>query len=286
MMTGRAGQKDQTDFVLPANHCPVRLDAALALGFALGRRQARERIAAGQVRVNGRKVGKGELVQPGQYVTLIHPEHTEDSVSLDAGPPSTVFLVTQTDSFAALHKPAHMHTVRGREQQCLETWLEHLGLPGWSLINRLDFLTSGLVLAAASDQARNEYARWQDAALVQKWYLAWAYGQVKPMTLRGRILDHQRRMVRVTDQDDVPVRWTTVRPLVCRENATLVLAHIVKGRRHQIRAHLAHAGHPLLGDPVYGCADEGFFLHHYRVELPGFTATLCPDWAPADLISL
>ena len=65
--------------------------------------------------------------------------------------------------------------------------------------------------------------------------------------------------------------------------ATLAGCLILKGARHQIRAHAASLGHPLLGDARYGAegrpaAEERFFLHHGRIELPGFAASCLPDW--------
>lgn len=284
MMSEQTGPGGQTNFVLPADQSPVRLDVALGLGFALGRRQARDCIAARQVWLDGRRARKGDLVQPGQCVTVQRAQTTEPAT--DAASAPRVCLVARSDLFAALNKPIQMHSVRGRGAVCVEAGLDHLGLSGWTLVNRLDFLTSGLVLAAATTQAREHYVQWQDQGLVHKWYLAWASGQVQPMTLQGRILDHQRRTVRVTDEHDLPVRWTKVRPLLQRTDATLVLVHIAKGRRHQIRAHLASAGHPLLGDPVYGSGGEEMFLHHCRVELPGFTAGSYPEWADVDPSSL
>jgi len=118
---------------------------------------------------------------------------------------------------------------------------------------------------------------------VFKWYLALAHGDVDSLKLDGVIRDDRRRVVRVTDETDTPLRHTLVRGIRRVGENTLVLALIFKGRRHQIRAHMAHAGHALVGDGVYGAGEQGgLFLHHWRVDMPGFTASCLPGWAFVD----
>ena len=63
----------------------------------------------------------------------------------------------------------------------------------------------------------------------------------------------------------------------------LIGCRIRKGARHQIRAHLAAAGHPLAGDSLYGAelpCPSGFLLHHGRVSFPDFQAFRLPAWLP------
>lgn len=254
-----------------------RLDKVLAANLGLGLRRCRAMIEAGQVLVDGRPLAKGALVRPGQSVRVSEAREVPPSAAGAA-------VVLSALGFAALSKPGGMHTVAGRGGNSLEACLPELGLQGWSLLNRLDFLTSGLVLAAAGEREAALYKEWQEAGLVRKWYLALARGSVGALELAGRILDDDRRVVRVTDQEDEPLRRTVVRAVRPVGGDTLVLAHILKGRRHQIRAHLAHAGHPLFGDPVYGAGEPGgLFLHHWRLDMPGFTAELPPEWEFVDV---
>lgn len=260
-------------FQHPESHPATRLDAFLAQSMGLGLRQCRALIADGRVLVDGRPLAKGAMVRPGQRVSV-----GEAAVASAATQPD-VAVLARDDRFVALAKPAGLHSVAGRGQACLEACLPGLGLDGWRLLNRLDLLTSGLVLAVASEDDEAAYKGWQDGGLVCKWYLAVARGTVEAMTVRGRILDNKRRVVRVTSDEDEPLRWTRVCPVRPMGDATLVMVRILKGRRHQIRAHLAHAGHPLAGDPVYGAGEPGgLFLHHWRVDMPGFSATWLPAW--------
>ena len=254
---------------------PIRLDKALARRLGLGLRRCRALIDGGRVLVDGKRCLKGVLIQPGQHVLVVADEPVPAC--------QDVRIVARDGRFAALSKPGGLHTVAGRGADCLEACLPRLGLEGWELLNRLDQLTSGLVLAAASAGDAAAYTTWQDEVRVCKWYLALAHGRLDRVQAVQRILDDRRRVVRVTSETDSPLRWTLARAVRQVGDDTLLLVKIFKGRRHQIRAHLAHAGHPLVGDPVYGAGETGgLYLHHWRIDLPGFSASLMPDWPFVD----
>lgn len=278
--SGLALQAHMSTFPHPAHLSPERLDKVLAANLGLGIRRSRALIEAGLVLVDGRPLAKGGLVLPGQLVSVAEPADAGPGVCDVAG----VEVVFSAMGFAAISKPGGVHTVAGRGGNSLEGCLPGLGLTGWRLLNRLDLLTGGLVLAAAGEREAALYKGWQEAGQVRKWYLALAHGCVGELELTGLILDDKRRVVRVTGQEDEALRHTVVRPVRAVEGNTLVLVHILKGRRHQIRAHLAHAGHPLVGDPVYGVGEHGgLFLHHWRLDMPGFTAELPPEWDFVDV---
>lgn len=263
-------------YVVSAETPPERLDKAVARDFGLSLRASRTLIAAGRVRVDGRVLAKGCVVSAGQELSVI-PEESAADVHCAAS------IVTRDAAYAALFKPGGVHSVAGRGRDSVEAMLPGLGLSGWMLLNRLDYLTSGLVLAGRNADALARYKLWQEDGLVQKWYLAVAHGDVGPMVLRSRIRDDRRRVVRVLDEQDESVRRTEIRPVARVQNATLVLVRIFMGRRHQIRAHLAAAGHALVGDPVYGQGEAGALrLHHWQVAMPGFTAGCDPDWPELD----
>lgn len=265
-------------FTLPDTADADRLDRILSGLLGLSLRQTRVLIQQGLVRIDGRPARKGELARPGQTVAVDAPDVREHVLA------DRIRVARRKEGFAAIVKPGGVHTVRGKGEPSLESCLEDLGLSGWILLNRLDFLTSGLVLAARSEEECARYKAWQDAGDVHKWYLALAHGSIAAgFSVRSRILDNKRRMVRVLEEEDASVRWTLVHPVGVAENGTIVLVRIRKGRRHQIRAHMASTGHPLLGDPLYGRGEPGgLFLHHWRMELPVFTAQEWPDWKAID----
>ena len=190
------------------------------------------------------------------------------------------------------------------------------------LLNRLDQAVSGLVLVALHERAARDYAVWQDQGRVRKEYLALLHGQLnQPLEIRSTLDTAKRRKVRALNVEDPDaLRWTRVTPLVasqaeCQEIVvalersarlgrvvgqavdwavdwdaiwernraiTPVRVEILKGRRHQIRAHLASTGYPVLFDPLYGPGpDVGWIgLHHRQIALPGFRADSGSEFRP------
>ena len=150
-------------------------------------------------------------------------------------------------------------------------------------MNRLDLPTSGLVIAALSSDAAQEFRILEDAGQVRKEYAVLVHGRVEAPTVLRRALDTaDRKKVRALGGDSPdPLRWTEIEPVAYDPllDRTRLRAVIHKGARHQIRAHLAMHGHPIVGDALYGSGDEDrLHLHHARLEMPGFNAEVPPDW--------
>lgn len=265
----------------------------------LGLRARRRLCERSLVLVNGKPGIPGLKVRAGQEI-LILPEPGPEAAlpeGEDAG------LVREENGLAALYKPAGMHTaaLAGSPAPCLENLLGALlpaaeeGYP--RLLNRLDAPTSGLVLAACGEEGERLWRRAERIGQTDKRYLAVIEGQpLYDFTVARRLDTDARTKTRVRHSDDPdPLRHTDVtllHPLAAAETGGLVPGsdaplmlvgcRIRKGARHQIRAHLAAAGHPLAGDDLYGaslsCGGFRFLLHHGRVSLPGFEASRLPVW--------
>ncbi|GAB7079441.1 pseudouridine synthase family protein [Megalodesulfovibrio paquesii] len=269
----------QPVWTIPPALDQMRLDLALAALTGLGRRGTHRLLERHRVLLDGRTAHKGQLVRAGQRLELC-PELTADS---PAGPqPLAVAIVTRTADYAALAKPSGLHTAAlagAAEADSLERRLPAL-FPDETpqLCNRLDRETSGLVLAAFSSAAREAYRAFEDAGQVDKRYLAVVHGTVPGPLRLDKALDVSRRAkTRVENFSAAdPLRVTSVTPLrVLASGKTLVDCRIRKGARHQIRAHLAAAGHPILGDTLYGHGEAGrLLLHHACLVFPGFSAAL------------
>lgn len=272
---------------IPVRYSGQRLDFTLEWllpGWSL--RKRRTLWDSQEVFVDGKPRSKGYKVKSGQWVVL---SLTEDAKEQDF--PFALWpelkVVTEHEKIAALYKPAGLHCQAqgSKKAATLEGALEHM-FAGQEifLLNRLDQATSGLVLVALDKKSEERYYRLQQEGEVLKSYWALVSGKLREdITCTWKIASAKRRRVRVVKSENhCHLRWTRVRPLRWfGDYRTLVQAQILKGQRHQIRAHLAFAGFPIVGDTLYGPAvqeEDLLFLHHYQVSMPGFAAQAQPSW--------
>jgi len=268
-----------------------RLDKALVAQLPeLSRSRLQALIKEGRVTVAGNIVLKtGLVVEAGQRVQVEIPPPEPTTLQPEAIPLDVVF---ENADLMVINKPAGMvvHPSAGHFSGTLvhaalahAPDLEGVGgeqRPG--IVHRLDKDTSGLILIAKNDQAH----RWlQDQFRlrhVKKVYLALVDGA--PPTPEGRIEaaiardpSHRKRMAVVSPgrgRESV----TEYQVLESFPSHSLIEAHPLTGRTHQIRLHLAFLGTPIVGDAVYGHRNptipiERHFLHAARlsIQLPGET---------------
>jgi 23S rRNA pseudouridine955/2504/2580 synthase len=146
-----------------------------------------------------------------------------------------------------------------------------------ALCNRIDRNTSGIVIAAKNAEALRIMNGKIKNREVEKYYLAAVHGEVRPKSgrLEGFLFkDAKKNQVFVSDKSVVGSKTavTEYRTLQVKDGLSLIECHLVTGRTHQIRAQLAHAGHPLLGDGKYGSerqnrayGEKGQALCSYRL---------------------
>jgi len=236
----------------------------------------RARIAAGEVRLDGSTADPEDRLRPGQSLVWQRPPWTEPDVPL---------------AFAVLHRDAEVLVVakpRGLPTVPNGGFLTHTLLhlvrglaPGAVTMHRLGRGTSGLVLFALSGPARSALARDFREGRIEKTYRALASGHPRDREFTvnvpiGRVPHPRLGHVHAAAAEGRPA-VSHVRVLAHRGESSLVTVEIPTGRPHQIRIHLAAAGHPLVGDPLYGTAGlpladpalpgaGGYWLHAHRLR--------------------
>ncbi len=273
--------------VVPGELAGRRLDRVLGLAFpGLGARRLRRVFLENEVLVDGVARPPAFKVRAGAVVGWRPLDGA--TVRADAGLLPGVRVVSEGPDYGAVFKPGGLSTasVGPGGGACLEDRLPEL-FPGRRaiMLGRLDRLTSGIVAVAFDERAVERFREAEDRGLVEKTYLAVVHGLISgPLAVENALDTARRKKTRVLDRPAEALRHTRIAPLGCDAGTglTLVRAVIMKGARHQIRAHLASLGHPILGDTLYGRAqkEEGpLFLHHIRIMFPGFAAVSSPDWA-------
>lgn len=241
-------------------------------------------IDAGDVAVNGEPAPKGRFLQGGDRVSVRKIAEETDWLPEKCDLPGASVL-HEDGVVAVLEKPPDVHTEPHRPGEAgtlagflLAQFPFVSGIsssPGLTLLTRLDYSTSGAVPAALTGEALLFLSREREQGRIRKVYFCVVAGRMREKRiLSGRIESKGGETVRVrADCDDPdPGRWTTVTPVREGESCTLVRAEIVRGKRHQIRAHLAAAGFPVVGDRRYSAVpDEGpgkgrLLLHAGEVE--------------------
>ena len=269
---------------LPAG-CAVRVDRLLADSIpGFSRSQVQRLLAEGAVRIDGRGVRKGELLHGERTLEVEIRSAPASDLPADEEPEIPVLFVDER--CVAFDKPAGTpgHALRGGERgtvanfiaarfpECVAAGAKPLEA---GLVHRLDTGTSGVLLAARDREAWKRLRGQFRSGSVRKRYFAVAAGELTDAgEIRRAIEPHpkSRKKVRVLDEGEHSARArpaiTRYRPRSTSPTATLLDVEIPTGVMHQIRAHLAAIGHPLLGDLLYGdhpIAEGRFLLHASRL---------------------
>ncbi|WP_231874419.1 23S rRNA pseudouridine(1911/1915/1917) synthase RluD [Azoarcus sp. KH32C] len=268
---------------IPAECAGLRLDQALAQLFpAHSRSRLQGWLKAGRVLLNGGqqdaklKVWGGETLEVSALPTPEEVAEAPEDIPLD--------VVFEDDTLLVINKPVGLvvHPGSGNWSGTLLNALLHhapavASVPRAGIVHRLDKDTSGLLVVAKTLEAQTDLVRQLQARTVKRHYLALVHRLItgpgivdEPI---GRHPTNRTRMAVVQSGRPAVTRYF-VREQFAR--STLVECQLETGRTHQIRVHMAHIGHPLVGDATYGlrrCGNpilDGFprqALHAYRLGL-------------------
>jgi 23S rRNA pseudouridine1911/1915/1917 synthase len=248
---------------VPASQAGERLDRLLVGLYAeVTRARLQAWIEGGYARVDGQSARKSDRLRQDQLIEVCPPPVPDEAPRAQAIPLEILY---EDDSILVINKPPGLvvHPGAGNPEGTLFNALLHHGprlsaLPRAGIVHRLDKETSGLLVIAKTESARQNLVSQLKARTVTREYLAIVSGVIR---LGGRVdapigrSRAQRTKMAVTRQGKEAV--SHYRVLKNYRAHTLLQVRLESGRTHQIRVHMAHIRHPVLGDPVYGAGGAG-----------------------------
>lgn len=297
---------------IPKSLAGSRLDQALATLFPqYSRSRIQQWIRSGHAVLDGRRRRQRDLVDGGERVEIdVHVAPDERW----AAEPMDLKVVHEDEDLMVVDKPAGLvvHPGAGNPAGTLVNALLHhcpalAKIPRAGIVHRLDKDTSGLLLVAKDLPAHKRLVKLIAERAVRREYEAVVLGDlISGGRLDGAIGRHPVKRTRMAVVEGGRDAATHIRVIRRYPGLTHVAARLETGRTHQIRVHLAHAGHPVVGDRTYGGygksptgADAALkdavrkfprqALHAARLALPGFGSEKERSWRaplPADMAEL
>lgn len=273
---------------------PVRTDVFVSLAASVSRSRAAQLLESGSISVNGVPAGKKTKLKSGDRVEILVPDPIEYEVKAENIPLDIVY---EDRELLVVNKPKGMvvHPAAGNYSGTLVNALmyhckgELSGINGVmrpGIVHRIDKNTSGLLMVAKTDASHRSLAEQIKEHTFTREYETIAYGNLKQDNgiINAPIARHPVKRKQMSVAAGGREAVTHYRVVERFGDFTHLALRLETGRTHQIRVHLAHIGHPVAGDDVYGPKKvisylNGQCLHAKKI---GFTHPISGEYMEFD----
>lgn len=269
---------DEFKFEVTEADSGERIDKFIASSIdSLTRSYIQKMIAEERCLVNGRAVKASYKVKEEDEVCFFLPENVEPDIPAEDIPLDIIY---EDEDILIVNKPKHMvvHPAPGHYSgtlvnavlfHCRESLSGINGVMRPGIVHRIDKDTSGSLIICKNDMAHNHIAAQLKEHSVKRVYHAIVYGVLKEedYTIDAPLGRDPKDRMKMAVVPNGKRAVTHVHVLQRFEKFTYISCELETGRTHQIRVHMAHIGHPVLGDEVYACGRkssikcEGQTLH-------------------------
>jgi len=253
------------NFTITSDLASTRIDKALSLLLDNSRTKAQVLIRNGNVTINGNIVQALDLsISENDYIEVNIPETKASTIKASDIP---INIIYEDEDIIVIDKQAGLtvHPGAGNHEDTLVNALvNHYGKslssiagderPG--IVHRLDRNTSGLMIIAKNDKAHMKLSEEIANRSIRRYYKALVWGNINPAsgTITTNIArsSYDRTRMTVVHEPRGKIAITHYDTLSVWQHINLIECKLETGRTHQIRVHLSHIGHSVVGDPTYG----------------------------------
>ena len=264
--------------IVDNEHAKARLDVVCSVllnDFISSRNYAQKLIESGNISVNGKALRTNYKVKSGDMISCILPEPENLCIEPENIPLEIVY---EDSDLLVINKKRDMvvHPAPGNYSGTLVNALLYYckdlsdinGMIRPGIVHRIDKDTTGLLVVAKNNNSHLFLSEQLKKHDIKREYIAVAEGIISEnsstinLPIGRHEIDRKKMAVRADNSKEAITHFTVVNRL---QGHTVVVCNLETGRTHQIRVHLSHIGHPIVGDPLYGMRDthgmQGQALH-------------------------